>query len=131
MVKGSCLCGAVAYEIDGPLREAVYCHCSLCRKSTGSTFATNVVVSSEDFHITRGEELLKAFPSPTGNRRTFCSECGSTLFSRRVNTPEITRVRMGSLDTPVDIRPSAHIFVGSKAHWDEIGDGLPQHAERP
>jgi hypothetical protein len=131
MHKGSCLCGAVRYEVRGDLGAAMYCHCSRCRKASGTAFASNAVIAAGDFVVVQGEDALRTFSTPQGVHRVFCSKCGSPLTSRRDNLPDVLRLRLGSLDTPVPAAPSAHIFVGSKAAWWEIRDQLPQHAERP
>jgi hypothetical protein len=131
MHSGSCLCGAVKYEVRGDFQQTVYCHCGRCRKAGGSAFATNAVAATKDFVVVQGEESLKKFSTPAGVNRYFCSNCGSPIISSRDSMPDVLRVRVGSLDTPLDKPPSAHIFVGSKAAWWEIRDPLPQHAERP
>jgi hypothetical protein len=130
MHKGSCLCGAVAYEIEAPLGAIVYCHCQRCRKAGGSAFATNVVVPASGFRYTR-RDTLKAFRTDAAVTREFCGNCGSAILSKRDAQPDIVRVRVGTLDTALESSPSAHIFVGSKAEWYEIRDELPQHTERP
>jgi hypothetical protein len=131
MHTGSCLCGAVKYEVRGEFQTAVYCHCARCRKASGSAFAANAVIAAEDFVVVQGEDSLKTFSTAAGVHRLFCGKCGSPIVSRRDNLPGVLRLRLGSLDTPVPVAPSAHIFVGSKAAWWEIRDQLPQHAERP
>jgi hypothetical protein len=131
MHTGSCLCGAVKYEVRGDLGTAMYCHCSRCRKASGSAFASNVVIAARDFVVVAGKDSLATFSTPQGVHREFCSKCGSPIISRRDSVPDVARLRLGSLDTPVPAPPSAHIFVGSKAAWWEIRDQLPQHAERP
>jgi hypothetical protein len=131
MYNGSCLCGAVQYEIRGELGAGFFCHCSRCRKAGGSAFAANVLVATTDFVITVGESSLRQFSTAEGSHRLFCERCGSPIYSRREQMPEIVRVRMGSLDTPVGQGPDAHIFVASKAPWFEIRDQLPQHPQRP
>lgn len=130
MYKGSCLCGSVKYEVRGALGTAVYCHCSRCRKASGSAFASNAVVASSAFKIVQGEGSLKTFSTAEGVHRVFCSVCGSPILSRRDSFPDVLRLRLGTLDTPIEERPEAHIFVLSKADWYEIHDSLPQHAER-
>ena len=130
MHKGSCLCGAVKYEVRGTLGAAIYCHCSLCRKATGTAFATNAPVAAGDFVISEGESTLTSFDSSPGVHRFFCSNCGSPLFSRRDSMPQVVRLRLGTLDTPLPAPPTAHYFVASKADWYEIHDDLPQFSER-
>lgn len=131
MHKGSCLCGAVEYEITGSLGPIVYCHCSRCRKANGSAFAAVSPVVVEDFRIIKGLESLRSYHTVGGIDRVFCGTCGSPIIGKRDSAPETVRVRIGTLDTPVDAKVSAHIFVGSKAEWDEILDGSIQHDERP
>lgn len=131
MLKGSCLCDGIHYEIDGDLGPTMICHCGKCRKSNGSAFAVNAVVNVSEFHIVKGQELVAEFESTPGVFRTFCKQCGSPLFSRRPSMPDVYRLRIGTLDTPVDVKPAAHIFVSSKAGWDCINDDIPQYDERP
>ena len=131
MLEGSCLCGVIAYKIHSDLGPIVMCHCSRCRKANGSAFAANAAVSTKDFKLTSGEGFMAEFESSPGVFRVFCGNCGSPLYSRRQITPEIIRLRIGTLDTAIEGKPSVHIFVGSKAEWVEICDDLPQHSERP
>ena len=131
MHTGSCLCGAVKYEVRGDFQQAVYCHCQRCRKAGGSAFASNAVAATKDFVVVQGQESLKKFSTPAGVHRFFCSNCGSPIISTRDTLPDIVRVRLGTLDSPLAAGPSAHIFVGSKAEWWTIRDQLPQHTERP
>ena len=120
MHSGSCFCGTVKYEVRGELGRAYYCHCSRCRKISGSAFSSNAVVNSGDFVVTQGEDSLKATTSDTGISRVFCANCGSSIL-----------VRLGTLDTPAEHGPQMHIYAASNANWYSICDDLPQHAERP
>ncbi len=131
MLKGSCLCNAIEYEIHGELGPTMMCHCSKCRKANGAAYAVNSAVKTDEFHLVRGKEFVSEFESTPGVFRSFCKQCGSPLYSRRPSQPEILRLRIGTLDTPVNVKPMAHIFVGSKAPWDEIHDDIPQYEERP
>lgn len=131
MLKGSCLCNAIQYEIEGELGPTMMCHCSKCRKANGSAYAINAAVKTDQFHFIKGQELVSEFESSPGVFRSFCKQCGSPLLSRRPSQPDIVRLRIGTLDTLVDVKPLAHIFVGSKASWDEIHDDIPQYDERP
>lgn len=131
MHAGSCLCGKVRYEVRGNFGQGFYCHCSRCRKASGSAFAANVLAAAADFVVVSGKESLKDFGTAEGVHRFFCGNCGSPIISRRDSLPDVVRVRMGTLDTPLAQGPGSHIFVGSKAAWHEIHDGLPQHADRP
>ena len=128
MHTGRCSCDAINYEIEGELGMTYYCHCSRCRKISGSAFTANAVVSPEQFVVTLGAALLKSFVSANGISRTFCSNCGSHLF---VSQGDQMRLRLGTLDTPLNKSLQMHIFTGSKADWFEILDDLPRHEERP
>ncbi len=130
MYQGSCLCGAIHYEIHGELSAAAYCHCSRCRKVNGSVFAANATVKEADFRLLRGAEALKTYSTAAGVHRVFCGGCGAPVYSKRDSGPGFLRLRLGLLDTPLPQGPQQHIFVGSKAPWYEIHDGLPQHVER-
>jgi hypothetical protein len=129
--RGSCLCGRIRYEYGGRFGTPIFCHCAQCRKAQGTAFATNVPIEVAKLNIVAGEELLKAYESSPGKKRMFCSVCGSPLFSHRDDNPDVLRLRMGSLETPIDFKPVAHFFVASKAEWYDIHDDLPRFAERP
>jgi len=130
MLKGSCLCGAVAYQIDGEPEKVLMCHCEKCRKASGAAFATNGIVMADNFSVTRGKDDIAEYESTPGVFRRFCKNCGSPLYSMRPGR-EFVVVRLGTLDSPMESRPSGHIFVGSKADWDIIHDDLPRYDERP
>ena len=131
MHNGSCLCGAVKYEINGALGPLVYCHCSRCRKSNGSAFTAVSPVASSNFRIVKGEEHLRSYRTVSGFHRVFCGNCGSPIIGKRENLPDIVRVRIGTLDTPNYAKVSSHIFVNSKAEWENIFDDAPQYQEHP
>jgi hypothetical protein len=126
MLKGSCLCGGVRYEIDAELKSVSYCHCSQCRKASGAAFGTGATIPAASFRFVAGEGLMKAWESSPGKRRCFCGRCGSPILKRNDAHPETLRLRLGTLDTDPGIKPSKHIYVGSKAPWVEIADSLPQ-----
>ena len=131
MVSGSCLCQEVRYEIAGPLGKAAYCHCSRCRKWSGSALLGYAGVAKRHFRWTRGEDLLGRFPSSERVFRVFCSRCGSALVAWPSDpAAESLWVMMGTLDDDPGVKPSLHIFVGSKAPWFEMADDLPRHQER-
>lgn len=131
MHQGSCLCGAVQYEISGALGPIVFCHCRQCRKSQGSAFAVNAPVQASQFRLLAGGEVLTEYESSPGKKRVFCKICGSPILSKRDSAPDVLRLRIGGLDGEISERPTAHIFAASNAAWFEITDTLPQHAERP
>lgn len=131
MLKGRCLCEGVRMEIDAALGPVIACHCSQCRRSTGSAFNPNASVPADSFRIVAGKELVREFSRAPGAHRAFCSRCGSPLYGRRDANPTIVRVRLGTLEDTQGARPIAHIFTGSKADWFEITDNLEQFEEYP
>ena len=131
MIRGSCLCGGIKYQIHNQLGPIIYCHCQRCRKSSGSAFVTSTEISRSDFEVIEGQDLIKRYPNPGSVDRFFCAHCGSQLYSQRETTPLIMRVRLGTLDDRISEKVGAHIFVGSKAEWHEILDDAIQHQERP
>lgn len=126
MLNGSCLCGRVRYEVAGELSDVEYCHCSQCRKSSGSAFAVNGAVSSAEFRFVVGAASVTEYESSPGVFRCFCRHCGSPLIKRMARRPETVGLRLGTLDTDPGARPERHIHVASKAPWVEIADDLPQ-----
>ncbi|MGH7874565.1 MAG: GFA family protein [Candidatus Binatia bacterium] len=126
MLKGSCLCGGVQYEIDGELGAVTNCHCSLCRKMSGSAFASGATIPATSFRFIAGTELLKEWQSSPGNHRVFCGRCGSPILKRKDKDVEHVRFRPGTLDSDPGVKISKHMHVSSKAPWVEIKDGLPQ-----
>jgi len=131
MLKGRCLCESVRLEIDAALGPAIACHCSQCRRSTGSAFNPNASVPADSFKIVAGKELVREFSQSPGTFRAFCSRCGSPLYARSETYPTIIRVRLGTLDDTQGVRPIAHIFTGSKAEWFDIADNAKQFPEWP
>src|SRR5580704_17444470 len=103
--EGSCLCRGVRYEIAGELGDFGYCHCTSCRKASGSAHGANAPVERERFVLLSGAELLREFASSPGKLRVFCGTCGSPLYAYLAASPDVLRVRLGSLDTPFDKQP--------------------------
>jgi len=130
MILGECNCGAVAFKISANIREIIICHCSICRKSTGANGIPVVVVNNESFAWERGEESTKTWHKPTGDwQTTFCQHCGSPLPGP--NGEESMYVPAGLLREGAEtLRVAHHIFGGSKAGWDVIGDDGEIHLER-
>ena len=131
LYSGSCLCGGLRYEIQSEIGDIVQCHCRKCRKANGTAFATNAPIKKADIKIVQGEHLLKKFQSSATTQRCFCADCGSPIISIKTETPDLYRLRIGTLDTPLQQKPTQHIFAASKAEWDTICDGLVQHDGRP
>lgn len=126
---GGCLCGNIRFEITGEIQDIVCCHCSQCRKAQGSAFATNGNVDIKEFNFIQGEGELTGYESSPGQTKYFCRNCGSPIFSKATSKPDKVRVRLGTIETDILERPVGHIFVASKANWDDIGNKLPQYEE--
>jgi hypothetical protein len=107
------------------------CHCVQCRKASGAEFATNATVSAAGLRILQGEELLREYESSPGNRRVFCGSCGSPLLKRTDDAPDRVRLRLGCVDSALEERPLAHVYVSEKPDWSEITDELPVFETRP
>ena len=125
--SGRCLCGAVTYEVRGPLRDVVLCHCIECRRWTGSVGA---FAAARAEHLVIGEtEALHWIDSPDSARhaqRSFCGTCGSSLFWQARGGERIG-IAAGTLDLPTGLRVAAHIFTHQASDWDELpSDGLPR-----
>jgi len=127
MIRGSCLCGEVRYEISGELNSITQCHCSMCRKAHGAAFASYAEAASRELRFTAGEHLVSRYRSSQTAQRSFCSRCGSNLLFEPDEAPDLVYVAAGGFDSELQLRPSSHIFVGSKAPWFDITDDLPQH----
>ena len=130
-IEGSCLCGDVRFEIAGALTGASNCHCSMCRKAHGAAFGTYALVKATDFRIVSGADRITRYRSSPGVVRTFCARCGSTLQWLRESKPDIVDIALGVIDGDPGVRPSMHIYVGSKAPWFQITDALPQFETYP
>lgn len=131
-LAGSCACGRVAYEIQGPLIGPItYCHCWRCRKHSGSSFGTTAGVAASDLKFLRGEELMASWESSSGVLRYFARCCGSPIYKRDSADPHELGFRLGTLDVDPQMRAEMHYLVGSKAPWVEISDDLPKEAGGP
>lgn len=131
-LSGSCLCGAVQYEVSGVPTRFYHCHCSRCRKSTGTGHASNLFLEHGSLRWVRGEELVRSYKVPEAKRfaRQFCIECGSPL-PRAVRDTDMVIIPAGSLDVEPAIKPQSRIFWDSRAKWSCGGDGIPVYGEYP
>ena len=127
MYKGKCLCGAVEIEIAGKVSDIIHCHCSLCRKNSGTAYATNGFIDTDSFSVIKGEQNLSTFSFKPGRNRHFCKTCGSPVYSSNADDPSRLRLRLGILDSDITERPISHNFVSSKANWEEIDADLPKY----
>ena len=124
--SGACLCGKVAYEVNGPLTDVIFCHCAQCRKTSGHFFAAT---SCKREHLNiMVDEGLRWFQSSPEAARGFCNQCGSSVFWDHKDAPSMT-ITPGTLDLPTGLKAKAHIFVADASDYYTIDDGLPQHAD--
>ncbi len=134
MVTGSCLCGRVAFEIDGVLTPIQYCHARRCRKATGAAFAAEVAAPASELRWVRGEDLVTVFEAPLlreppAYRHAFCRVCGSPVPVALEGTALVV-LHAGVLDGNTETRPFQHIFVEQGASWHTIADDLPRFSGR-
>lgn len=130
ILKGSCLCGAVKYEVAGEPKRFFHCHCMRCRKASGTGHASNLFIQPGRLRWLSGEDQLRAF-KPVDARRftnTFCATCGGRL-PRQAKASDIVMIPAGSLDDAAPIKPQARIFSGSRASWSCTDDELPVYPE--
>jgi hypothetical protein len=131
-LTGGCLCGGVRFRVDAPLVVATYCHCTRCQRRTGTAASAQARIQPGSLTVTRGEELIRAYAPPDGFPKLFCGACGSALWSRSPDDPDIISIRLGAFDGDPGIRPSLRQFVAYAAAWEDIpDDGLPRYDERP
>jgi hypothetical protein len=131
LLTGGCLCGGVRYEITEPLVSAGYCHCTRCRRRTGTAASPQARVAPGSFRITAGEELVRDFAPGDGFVKCFCSNCGGALWSRDPDDSSVMSVRLGTFDGDPGIRPTRRMFVAYAAAWEPIpDDGLERYDER-
>jgi rhodanese-related sulfurtransferase len=132
MIRGSCLCGGVKYQINGLLSHARHCHCSMCRKAQGAAFRSRASAKATEFEWLQGENLVTFYESSPGNHRGFCRVCGSPVVTKFSDAKsEYCGVPLGPLDDDPGVRPELHVHVASKAPWYTITDDLPQFAALP
>ena len=125
MHKGSCLCGAVAFSVSGPLRDVTSCHCSQCRKTSGHYWAaTGAPIAAISFSRDDG---LRWYRSSGAAERGFCAVCGSSLFWKPTGQDRMA-IAAGCLDLPTGLTTTHHIFVADKGDYYDLGDGVPQIA---
>ena len=135
MVRGSCLCGGVAFEIEGELTPIQFCHATRCRKASGAAAAPEMLAPAEGLRFVRGVALVRHYEAPLleeppAYRRAFCDTCGSPL-PEAIEGTTFVMLNPGVLDDDPGTRVFRHAFVGQKACWHEIADSLPQFEQRP
>lgn len=122
MLKGSCLCGAVAYRVEGGIESASHCYCTMCQKQHGAASGTYANVARAGLSIERGDSLIAEYASSDHGRRSFCQVCGSTLFWRSEQSPERIAVTLGTLDTAFTEPVEIELHTDTKPDWLPVKD---------
>ena len=131
MLKGSCQCGGVHFEVPAEFENMSFCHCTTCKKISGGVGTANARARSDSIRIVEGEELLRTYQPDEGSAKTFCSTCGSNLFGGGWPASESSSVRLAAFGPDFDRKPEAHTFVRSMAAWEIVpDDGLPRYETR-
>ena len=128
---GSCLCGEIAYRIDGDITDGCYCHCTICRKLTGSAFAAYGAVNKRDLVWIKGEKNITTFGPTADTTRGFCSNCHSFLFTQHVLEPGNIFVSLGALNNAGKVKILYHQFIDSRVSWCCFEDNLAKYGEWP
>lgn len=126
MLKGSCLCNRITYQVDDTAKQINLCHCKMCQKFHGSAFGSYTRVLSKHFQFLTGASLEKTYDSSSSTQRSFCLNCGSSLRYINKDKPQFIYIATGTFDEGPHIKPSQHIFVKNKADWYEIDEEIPQ-----
>lgn len=129
-LRGHCLCGAVEYAVPDDFQYMGFCHCSECRRFSGSAFSALGGIPESSFRVLNGAENIVHYAKTEDTVLGFCRTCGSSLYARKPQRGMI-HLRLGTLIDPPTLKPQAHVHVGSKAAWYEIRDGLPQYDGAP
>jgi hypothetical protein len=129
-LKGSCLCGAVRYEIDRLDTPIGFCHCTTCRKAHAAPYAPTARVTRDHFHLIAGGEKLAAFESSPGRLRRFCSGCGTHIVAERADQPHVV-LRIATLDDDPAVRSAVHIWTSHDVPWLAEGEDLPRFPQWP
>jgi hypothetical protein len=125
-VNGSCLCGAVRFEIRLPTRFCLHCHCSICRTNHGAAFVTWLGVLKAQFRLLTTDLALTRYQSSDHGTRSFCSKCGTSLFCELAADPNTIDITFASIQGPIDRAPEAHIYFDTHAEWVQVLDQLPK-----
>ena len=130
-MTGGCLCGAIRYRVTQHPDKIIMCHCTDCQKASGAGASANTVVPTDSFEITKGTPKVFSKVVDSGNTlmRAFCPDCGSPIYSRRANAPQMTVLKVGSLDAPVDLKVVMNIWTRSARPWMHIDPALDQYPQ--
>ena len=132
-ITGSCLCGAIRFTVEAPVKELRACHCRNCQKASGAGGSVNAVVPSASFRLTKGTPKRYRSRADSGRilNRYFCADCGSPIYSQRESTPETMVVRAGLFDDAGEMKIAANIWTASARSWSHIDPSTTQHPGQP
>jgi len=122
VIRGSCLCGGVQFEVDAEPSPLRFCHCTTCKRLSGGVGTANVGVPTDAVRIVAGADLVRTFQPEEGSAKTFCSVCGTNLFGSGWPSSERTSIRVPTLGPDFEPEPGAHIYVRSVAPWESLPD---------
>lgn len=128
-ITGECFCGDIKYQYEGTLQDARSCHCSRCRKAFSSQASAYALIDSDKFNWLSGKDLLTSYVGKHGFGLQFCRQCGSTLCG--VYQGAVLGVTLGCVNGDPNVEIGRHIYVGSKASWEVMPDGVVQYDEAP
>lgn len=129
-MKGKCLCGQVEFEVVGKLSNLYQCHCSLCRKATGSSSVSSLITDGNGVRWISGKEQISSYTKENGYRSDFCSVCGSPV-PNKMSIGDYMWIPAGLLEDPVDLQIAAHIYTASGASWDRGSENCRNFPEGP
>ncbi|WP_105902434.1 GFA family protein [Vibrio gangliei] len=131
MIKGSCLCGAIHYDVELVEGKVFNCHCQYCRKAHGADYVTVALADASTLTIKDEQHQLKEHQTGTGGFRAFCSTCGTRLFNYAPDKSLYFSVTLSTVDTPVNAKPVANFHIDSKASWCELNPNIPSYEGVP
>ncbi len=130
-MTGACLCGAVQYQLNQPVKAVANCHCNTCKKISGAAFQTVVIVDRDAFEITAGKETLSSYQMTENARKHFCRNCGSAVYVLHKKFPASCLLQLGSLSDPTAVQPTINVFCETMLPWVKDITALPSFDQRP
>ncbi len=131
IINGSCLCGAIHYQVEAPVSWCAHCHCNMCRKAHGSAFVTWFGVAKKNFKLLAGSTLIRWYRSSPRARRGFCNFCGSTVFFEALSAPDEMQITVASAKDGHFLNPQGHVFWDEHVQWVALHDTLPRLNSAP
>jgi len=130
MIQATCLCGAIAFEVEEISGMVFNCHCSRCRKSSGAAFATQVISKRNTLRVSKGRDFICEYESPS-YIRTFCSKCGSRLMNYGKTGSDYLSVAVSAINNRNDLKPIGECFVTEKLSFIQLDNSIPHHSALP